>query len=244
MRIVDVRTLLLTGPTTNDRFMREARKLRSAAFVEIVTDTELVGIGETYAGYFCPEIVPPIVDFFRPILIGRNADNIAELWERMYYCGNFWCRVGLGITVLHGIEAALWDLKAKQMGLPVCELLGGRKHEKLLCYATGGPSNYPKDRFAQKIDYYLSLGFKGFKVGAGCYEPCRGSHVSYDPQEAADFEADKLRFIRSHAGKDVHVMLDGHMANNANGSWSFDTAIAVAKAMESYDLFFFEEPLP
>jgi galactonate dehydratase len=126
----------------------------------------------------------------------------------------------------------------------VYELLGGRKHEKLLCYATGGPSNYPKDRFAQKIDYYLSLGFRGFKVGAGCYEPGRGSHVSYNAQEAADFEADKLEFIRSHAGKGVFVMLDGHMANNPNGPWSLDTALTVAKAVEPYDLFFFEEPLP
>jgi len=244
MRIVDVRTVLLTGPTTNDRFMKEARKLRSAAFVEVVTDTELVGIGETYAGYFCPEVVPQIVDFFRPIIIGQNVDNIAELWNRMYYSGNFWCRVGLGVVVLNGIEAALWDLKGKQTGLPVYELLGGRKHEKLLCYATGGPSNYPKDRFAQKIDYYLSLGFKGFKVGTGCYEPGRGSHVSYNPQEAADFEADKLEFIRSHAGKSAFVMLDGHMANNPSGSWSLDTALTVAKAVEPYDLFFFEEPLP
>jgi L-alanine-DL-glutamate epimerase-like enolase superfamily enzyme len=126
----------------------------------------------------------------------------------------------------------------------VYELLGGRKHEKLLCYATGGPSNYPKDRLAQKIDYYLSLGFKGFKVGTGCYEPGRGSHVSYNPQEAADFEADKLEFIRSHAGKGVFVMLDGHMANNPSGSWSLDTALTVARAVEPYNLFFFEEPLP
>lgn len=52
MKITDVRTTLLTGPCTNDPFLREARKLRSAAFIEIFTDVGTIGIGETYAGYF------------------------------------------------------------------------------------------------------------------------------------------------------------------------------------------------
>jgi len=70
MKIVDVRTILLTGPSTNDPYIQEARKRRSAAFIEIITDARHVGIGETYAGYFCPEAVPAIVEFFKPILIG------------------------------------------------------------------------------------------------------------------------------------------------------------------------------
>src|SRR6185436_9154924 len=76
MKITDVGTVLLTGPSTNDRFLVEARKRRSAAFIEIHTDTEFVGIGETYAGYFCPETVPSIVDFFRPILVGQSPEDI------------------------------------------------------------------------------------------------------------------------------------------------------------------------
>lgn len=103
MTIIDVRTVLLTGPCTNDPFLREARKLRSAAFIEILTDTPHTGLGETYAGYFCPEAVPAIVEFFKPILVGQNVDDIPELWRRMYQCGNFWCRVGLGTIVLNGI---------------------------------------------------------------------------------------------------------------------------------------------
>ncbi len=70
MKITDVKTVLLTGPSTNDPYLLECRKRRSAAFIEIYTDSNLIGIGETYAGYFCPEIVPEIVNFFKPILIG------------------------------------------------------------------------------------------------------------------------------------------------------------------------------
>jgi galactonate dehydratase len=242
MKIKDVRTTLLTGPSTNDPFLREARKLRSAAFIEILTDGP-TGIGETYAGYFCPEVVPQIVEFFKPILIGQTVDDIPELWRRMYHCGNFWCRVGLGASVLTGIEAALWDLKGKLLNQPVHALLGGRKFDKLACYATGGPSNYPKERLAKKIDHYFSLGFRGIKVGAGSFSPDRGWYMPAASAEAAEFEADKVAFMRAHAGKDAWLMMDGHMGNNHSATWTLDVATAVTRAVEPFDLFFFEEPL-
>lgn len=244
MKITDVRTVLLTGPSTNDRFLREARKRRSAAFIEIHTDTELIGLGETYAGYFCPEVVPQIVEFFRPILLDQTVDDIDLLWQRMYRCGQFWCRVGLGTSVLNGVEAALWDLKGKMLGVPVYQLLGGPRHEKLPAYATGGPSNYPLERLAEKIDYYRSLGFNGVKLGAGAYSAAEGWRISADPQEAADTEASKLEFVQKHAGADLRVMLDAHMDNSPLVTWNLSTALAVAKALEPYNLFFLEEPLP
>src|SRR5207248_11342464 len=53
MKITDVRTVLLTGPCTNDPFVSECRKYRSAAFIEIHTDTASSGLGESYNGYRC-----------------------------------------------------------------------------------------------------------------------------------------------------------------------------------------------
>ena len=106
MKIIAIQTHLLTGPCTLDPFLSQSRRVRSAAFIEIHTDCGVRGLGETYAGYFCPEVVPAIVEFFAPILIGRDVDDIPELWRRMYHCGNFWCRVGVGVSVLNGIEAA------------------------------------------------------------------------------------------------------------------------------------------
>lgn len=246
MRITSVRTTLLTGPSTGDPFLREARQLRSAAFVEIDTDTPHTGLGETYAGYFAPETVPAIVDFFAPVLVGQPVDNVEELWRRMYHCGNFWCRVGLGASVLNGIEAALWDLAGKRAGKPVYELLSGAKHTRLAAYATGGPSNYPLERLAAKMDYYLSLGFRGFKLGAGSYSASQGWRLAFDAAEAADFEAAKLAFVRQRVGPDVEVMIDAHMGNRPSEErvWSLETAEAVARAMAPFRPFFLEEPLP
>lgn len=242
MKITGLQTVLLTGASTHDPFLREIRQRRSAAFIEVMTDTEHTGLGETYAGYFVPEQIPAAVKFFEPILVGRNVDDIPELWRRMYHCGNFWCRVGLGATILGGIEAALWDLKGKLEGVPVHGLLGGCRHDRLPCYATGGPSNYPHDRLARKIDHYLALGFRAIKLGVGRIVDGVSS-VDTDPHLAADFEASKLHFARSHAGCGVQFMLDGHMGNSSTRTWQLGTALAVAKALEPFELTFLEEPL-
>ena len=245
MKIVDVRTILLTGPCTNDPFLSEIRKRRSAAFVEIITDSGLIGLGETYAGYFCPEAVPAIVDFFRPILVGQSPLDNEVLTQRMVTCAAFWSRVGLGATVITALEAALWDLKGKILRQPVCDLLGKARQDRLPCYATGGPSNYPKEKLKAKVDHYLSLGFNAVKVGTGEYYADGESRHSTDRTEAADIEVQKLDFLRGTYGDDLQLMLDGHMHFTApNKQWSLETAQAVLQACEPYDLVFFEEPLP
>lgn len=243
MKIVDVRTVLLTGPATLDPFLVACRRRRSAAFIEIHTDAGLVGCGETYAGYFCPELVPAVVDFYKPILLGQGVDDLDELWRRMYHCGNFWGRVGLGPAVLNGLDAALWDLRGKAEGKPVVELLGGTRHISLPAYATGGPSNYPLPELAAKADYYRSLGFQAMKIGAGAFWPDRGFVASLDPAEAAETEARKLEFLRQQHGKDFGLMIDGHMGNSPSETWSVPTAQAVLQALAPFDLLFFEEPL-
>jgi L-alanine-DL-glutamate epimerase-like enolase superfamily enzyme len=165
----------------------------------------------------------------------------------MYHSGNFWCRVGLGAIVLCGIEAALWDLRGKELGQPVYKLLKEKwnnevVYDKLPCYATGGPSNYPLDKLAGKIDYYMSLGFKGVKIGAGAYYKDQGFNIPSEPAEASEFEAAKMEYIRGRFGKDLWLMMDAHMGNSVS-TWGLDTAVAVARALEPYDLFFLEEPL-
>ncbi len=160
----------------------------------------------------------------------------------MYHCGNFWCRVGVGAVVINGIEAALWDLKGKLLDQPVHALLGGAKYDRLPCYATGGPSNYPKNTLARKIDHYFSLGFRGIKVGAGSLSP-DGWYMPKTPAEAAEFEGDKADFMREHAGTDAWLMMDGHMGNNHETTWTLEIAKAVMEAVEPSDLFFYEEPM-
>jgi L-alanine-DL-glutamate epimerase-like enolase superfamily enzyme len=228
--------------------MTQLKRLRSAAFIEIETDSGHVGVGETYVGYCFPEIVPPIVDFFKPILVNADALDIYTLRRRMLDCGVFWGRVGVGPAVISGIEAALWDLKGKLLDLPVYELLGGKCHDRLPTYATGGPSNWPLEQLLAKIDFYLSLGFRAFKVASGYFDATSGEATLSSretPRAIAEFEAAKAAAMRRHVGPDVRILLDGHMgAYHGSATWDVPTAKAVLAAVEPYDIFLFEEPLP
>ncbi len=247
MLIRQVETVLLTGPCTNDPFLLEARRLRSVALIEIVTEDGSTGIGETYAGYFCPEAVPAIVAFYAPILEGINIleTPIETLWQRMVLCGSYWARVGLGAAVITGIEAALWDLKGKLLGVPVHELLGGAAHQRLPAYATGGPSNWPPERFKAKMDLYLELGFRALKVGAGYYDGAGGTELPATTRdEIVEMEAGKVAMMREYLGPEIGILLDGHMDNPQGRVWDVETASAVLQALEPYNLVFFEEPLP
>lgn len=249
MKITDVKTVLLTGPLTLDPSILMFRKMRSAAFVEIHTDTELVGIGETYTGYHAPEIVPEIVDFFKPILLGLKDAEIQprRLWDRMYHCGNFWARAGVGVNVLAGIEGALWDLRGKMDRQPVYHLLGGRRHDRLLGYATGSVSNYPWSDLIAKIERYRSAGFRAAKFGAGWSNSATGEvFTGRTPQAWAEMESEKLETIRRDIGRDFTICLDGHMSNVEDEritGWDIGIAKAVLKSLEPYDIYFFEEPL-
>ena len=144
MKITDVKTVLLTGPCTGDPYILTARQLRSAALIEIHTDGPHTGIGESYIGYFCPELVAAAVEYFKPILLGvDHGDRHPHAVAADVLLRELLVPRRLRAAVLSGIESALWDLKGKILGLPVYELLGGRCHDRLLAYATGGPSNYP-----------------------------------------------------------------------------------------------------
>lgn len=244
MKITRVRTVLCTAPQ-RDIFMK-VRARRSAAIIIIETDTEHVGIGETYAGYFVPEIVPGVVEFYAPILVGQSPLDIDTLYRRMFITGKIWSRVGLASIVLSGIESALFDLKGKALGVPVYELLGGRCHETLPCYATGGTSPYDRGELEGKVEQYLKIGFNAVKLGAGCYRPGHPIVAARTPQEARDVEVSKVEFLRERFGDSFTLNLDAHMDNLDEGStiWSPATAQFVLRGLEGYRIGFFEEPLP
>ncbi|HEY0450274.1 mandelate racemase/muconate lactonizing enzyme family protein [Actinophytocola sp.] len=248
MRLADVTTVLLTGPCTADPWLLPFKRLRSAAFVEIRLSTGEVGVGETYAGYFFPESVPLVVDYVRPILTGAEpfadpADlDVPALCARMRLCCAYWGRVGLGAAVLAGVEAALWDLKGKLLGVPVHALLGGARHGRLPAYATGGPSPWPAADLLRKFDHYLGLGFTAVKVSSGYVDPVSRQEVGGEP---VALEAAKVEALRRHLGPDVGILLDGHMGHREGPDrWDAGTAGAVLDALAPHDVYLFEEPLP
>ena len=120
-------------------------------------------------GYFCADTVPPLVDYYGGLLVelGLDPRQPEACFRELYQRSLWWGRVGLGLSVLSGVEMALWDIAGKAAGRPVHELIGGPAHDRLPLYASGGTGAWPLERTVDQARRYTSLGFRGLKIGTG-----------------------------------------------------------------------------
>jgi len=249
MKITKVETILLTGRWMDDPSFPQA--LHSTAFIRIHTDKGLEGLGETTYGYFAPDTVPAIVEFFESVLIGRNPEQLTRITQDLYDESVFWARNGAGRAVISGIELALWDLAGKMHQVPVYKLLGGAVRDQIPVYASGGPTSWPKEKNKQKIEHYRRLGYRAAKISTGFYElaPLRENEAQHRIHRVPIPHAlllDELgitfAMLREEFGPEFDFAIDGHEGGGPNPIRAVE-AIAIAKRLESFRLRFYEEPL-
>lgn len=196
------------------------RYSRKTALVQVVTDEGISGIGESFA---IPELVPAIIQHvFRPMLLGRDPLDAAGLWDLLYAGLGHHGQKGLLVEVLSGIDIALWDLRGKKEGKPLYQILGRVHRTRLPAYAAG-LYFAPLDELRADADAWARLGFPGvkLKIGAG----------NLNPDEAS------VRAVREAVGPRVRVMAD------LNCGYDYETALAVGKRLEPYNLHWLEEPV-
>jgi L-alanine-DL-glutamate epimerase-like enolase superfamily enzyme len=249
MRIMSVEAILFTNRWSDDPTFPDVP--HGGAFVRVRTDEGLEGVGEPLLGYFIPEAVPPLVDFFRPVLLGRDPANIRELWREMYASAVFWGRSGAGLSVIGGLEMALWDLQARSLGVPVYDLFGGAARQRVPVYASGGPSVWPPERTVEKVQFYQEHGYRAAKVSTGYYlqedtpqaegqRRLTEKHISL--ADIPRTEADKLARLRMAVGSDFDLAIDGHQGGVAD-PLPANTAFQICAAIEDAGLLLYEEPL-
>ena len=105
-------------------------------FLKISTDEGIVGWGEPVIEGRA-QTVEKAIEELKPVLIGQDPTRIEHLWQTMY-CTTFYRGGPILTACISGIEQALWDIKGKQLGVPVYELLGGRCRDKVRMYAHAG----------------------------------------------------------------------------------------------------------
>jgi galactonate dehydratase len=115
MKITDVKVLPV------DRYL----------FVQVETDTGIVGLGESGAwGYLLAS--GQVVEDFRDYLIGKDPLLIEHHWQYLYRCTHF--RGAAIMGALSAIDIALWDIAGKHFNVPVYQLLGGKCRDKARVY--------------------------------------------------------------------------------------------------------------
>lgn len=201
-------------------------------FVKVETDTDgLHGWGEATLEYKEQTVEAAIHDL-EYYLIGSDPGNI-ELFRRDCYRDAYWRGGPVLMSALAGIEMALWDIKGKALGVPVFELLGGRVRDSIPCYVNGwfAPAKTPEE-FAEKAVAAREAGFRG---------------VKWDPFGKAWLELEKdeleraircVRTVSRSAGSDMELLIEGH------GRFNIPTALRIARHLEEFDIYWFEEPVP
>jgi galactonate dehydratase len=210
-------------------------RLRNWVIVRVDTDQPgLYGLGEATVE-FQTRAVTGAVDDLADLIIGRDPRDIERAWQIMYRHPFFKGGV-ITMSALSGIDQALWDITAKDLGVPLWRVLGGLARDQVRMYdhLGGGDSDavYHSDdvsSFAEKMKQSVADGFTAVKILA-------------IPQSAALDNGSGLRHAeklmttaREAAGPDIDIMIDFH------GRTSAAMAIEYAKVLEPFRPYFFEE---
>jgi len=211
--------------------------------VELVTDEGITGIGEAAIAYGLGGTAAAgmIKDLGERMIVGRDPARIESLWSEMYD-HSFWAKGGGAIVfaAISAIEQALWDIKGKALGVPVCELLGGKVRDKVRVYANGwyGAAKTPA-QFAQAAERPLRDGYRALK----CYPLAAPDenglrHVSARmvDREFATLAFEKVKALRAAVGPDVELMLD------LSGGLTTAETIRLCRRFEELDIAWIEEP--
>lgn len=250
MRIASVDVHLLSLPWEGDPGWRLGNR-NSAALIEVGTDAGVTGLGETILGHFAPSVVPALVDYFKPLLIGEDPFAIDRLWHKLYQNSIWWGRKGAGLSVLSGIDIALWDLKGKALGVPVYELLGGLARDQVRLYASSGEGLWPPERSVEKVSRYKEMGYTAAKIGTMMasepyykydWEQSVATYATPPAGRLVEMEVEKFAALRSAVGWEFDLAVDGHQGAHPTPSSTAD-AIRIAQGLERFGLLFFEEPL-
>lgn len=245
MRITDVRTIpvevKLAVPVYDANYTMATKP---ALLVEVETDQGLVGLGESaHFGGPMASTAQVIERELRDYLIGQDPRNIEYLWEMMHKRAYKHARGGIVIAAISGIDIALWDLRGKMAGMPLWRLLGGYR-QRVPAYATGGFYSEGKGvkELTREMASYVKHGFRAVKMKIG-----RNPDIELSPLRVMDSagrcevsleeDLERVAAVRDTIGPDIKLMVD------ANGAWDVPIAVKMGRAMERFDIYWYEEPI-
>ena len=224
MQIRDVKTYVLDAALAEPFAYSQAwYERRGACLVEIVGEDGTSGWGEAFGP---ARLTAPIVRFSRDLLIGADALATEAIWQTLYNRLRDHGQKGLAIEALSAVDIALWDLKGRHLGLPVHRLLGGPLRTRVEAYATG----FYRKRTGDPFTYLIEEARQRVAEGFGAIKLKLGFGLDEDVQ--------LCEAVRRAVGAELRIMVDANHAYDATG------AIRLGRAIEAFDIAWFEEPVP
>lgn len=176
------------------------------------------GLGYTYASAAAREVV---TDVLVEVVIDEDAFDIPRLWAAMARAVRNLGWGGVCACAVSAMDYALWDLKAKILGVPVVRLFGAERNE-VPVYGSGGFTSYTEKQLSQQLSSWVER------------DGCRAVKMKIGREPEHDFE--RVKAARGSIGQ-AKLYVD------ANGALSRKQALAFAYRFAELNVTWFEEPV-
>jgi len=226
---------------------------RNFVTLKLTTEDGVSGLGDATLNGRELAVESYLNDHLLPTLIGRDARRIEDIWQYCYK-GAYWRRGPVTMTAISAVDTALWDIKAKSLGVPLYQLIGGASRDSVLVY--GHASGDDLERTVQAVAEYLKLGYRAIRVQSGIpglpstygvgrgkmfYEPAEKNapvENAWSTERYLSFVPKLFERVRSELGPEVHLLHDVHHRLTPI------EAGRLGKSLEPYHLFWLEDPVP
>ncbi|MBR6350244.1 MAG: mandelate racemase/muconate lactonizing enzyme family protein [Lachnospiraceae bacterium] len=220
--------------------------------VRVNTDEGFYGLGEigvaiVTGAYGALEVIKDFV----PMIIGMDPFDTEVIWQKLHM-QTFWAigNGGVVMSAVSAIDTALWDLKARALGLPLYKLLGGKQREKLHAYASQLQFGWNVDGFTLQHtpEGYAEMARRAVADG---FDTIKANVIKTDRQgnniEAKDWAGlattdyfriaeERLAAMRDAVGPKVDIILENHATTDTV------SGIRIGQMAEAYDVILMEEP--
>ena len=207
-------------------------------FVQVQTDTGLVGLGETW--YAASTVEAAVHDHFGPLLIGRDPFDIEAHWQTMFRLSDHAGYGGAELRAISALDVALWDIKGQALKMPIFEMIGGGTRHRVRVYNTlgvFGDISDGHDVWLKPVAVAKSLLDEG--IGGMKFSPtdfiARESDGNLLFKKDLDRALRPMREIRDALGMEIQIANDGH------AKWNLATAMKIVQEMEPLRLMWHEE---
>jgi L-alanine-DL-glutamate epimerase-like enolase superfamily enzyme len=176
------------------------------------------GFGYTYNHAAAAAVIR---DTLAPLIRGRSAMDIPGAWQAMAAALRNVGRPGIGASAISAVDVALWDLKARLLGVPLASLLG-QARDAVPVYGSGGFTSYDEERLRAQLGGWVADGIGSVKMKVG-REPA--------------LDAERVAAAREAIGPRTALMVD------ANGAYDRQQALGMARRFAEQGVSWFEEPV-
>ncbi|MFL7812007.1 MAG: enolase C-terminal domain-like protein [Anaerolineae bacterium] len=241
----------MTKPTTIEDIQVIATQPAGARLIVVkvlTSEPGLYGLGCATFTQRWRAVVAAVEGHLKPFLIGRDVSRIEEIY-RMSMVHGYWRNGPVLNNAISGVDMALWDIKGKQAGMPVYQLLGGKCREAAAVY-THADGHTPEE-VIDSVRGFLDQGYRYVRVQMGGYggraANADGNPIAkpegaldgayFDPRDYMRNMLRMMEHVRAELGFEVELLHDVHERLQPTD------AVQFAKDVEPYKLFFLEDAL-